>query len=77
MYILQIEEEGAATREHEERPDVAPGILYNIFCAGCQGDFLRRDFFGRDFFRGDFFGLAFSGDFFGADSEGGGNARAT
>lgn len=60
MYVLQIEEEGAANLGHEALADVAPEKLYNIFCAGCQGVFLRRDFF-----RGDFFGLACPGDFFG------------
>lgn len=73
MYVLQIEEDGAANLGHEALADVAPEILYNIFCAGCQGDF----FSAADFFRGDFFGLACLGDFFGADSEGGGNASAT
>lgn len=57
MYILQIEEEGAATREHEERPDVAPEILYNIFCAGCQGEI----FCGGIFSGGIFFGAIFLG----------------
>ena len=55
MYILQIEEEGAANLGHEALADVAPEILYNIFCAGCQGNFLRRDFFQRDFFFGAIF----------------------
>lgn len=46
MYILQIEEDRAANLGHEALADVAPEILYNIFCAGCQGEFfLLRIFF--------------------------------
>lgn len=52
------------------------------FALVVKANFLRRDFFPAGFFRGDFFGLAcpgdfFRADFFGADSEWGGNARAT
>lgn len=72
MYILQIEEDGAANLGHEALADVAPGILYNIFCAGCQGEFFAADFFG-----GIFLGWLAQAIFFGADSEGGGNASAT
>ena len=51
LVFLCLEEDGAATREHEERPDVAPEILYNIFCAGCQGEFFCGViFFGAIFF---------------------------
>lgn len=52
MYVLQIEEDGAANLGHEALADVAPRILYNIFCAGCQGDF----FCGGIFFGAIFFG---------------------
>ena len=55
MYVLQIEEDGAANLGHEALADVAPEILYNIFCAGCQGDFFAAGFFPAGFFLGDFF----------------------
>lgn len=63
MCILQIEEDGAANLGHEALADVAPVILCNIPCAGCQAVFFWRDFFW--------------GDFFGAVSEGGWNASAS
>lgn len=73
MYVLQVEEDGAANLGHEALADVAPEILYNIFCAGCQGEFFSR----RIFLGGIFFGSMVWANFFCADLEGGGNASAT
>lgn len=46
---------GAANLGHEALADVAPEILYNIFCAGCQGDFFAAGFFSSGIFLGAIF----------------------
>lgn len=61
---LCLEEDGAANLGHEALADVAPEILYNIFCAGCQGEFFAAGFFPAGFFSGRFFWAGLRRQFF-------------